>query len=193
MKLLLVRHGATEWSASGKHTGVTDIPLTDEGRGQAEAARHRVRATLGTASWTAWSSPLIRARTTAEIVLDGGPFTLDSRIVEFNYGEYEGLTTPQIQQFNHGWSTWQGCPGGETVADVSRRVDSFLADVRATNPEVAIVFAHGHLLRILGSRAIQQPGEFGVHLFLDTAAICEISDLRDGPAITLWNEVGRAS
>jgi len=188
VKLLLVRHGATEWSANGRHTGSTDLPLTDHGRMQAQSSRQRVKGLIGSSTWRAWSSPLLRARTTAEIVLGGASFATDHRIVEFDYGDFEGLTTAQIIETHPGWTVWQGCPGGETVADVVRRVDSFLAEVRATNSQVAIVFAHGHLLRILGSRAVGQPGEFGLHLGLDTAAVCEIDDLRDGTAITLWND-----
>ena len=140
-----------------------------------------------------WSSPLVRARTTAEIVLGSASFVVDDRIREFDYGDYEGLTTPEIQQTVPGWTVWQGCPGGENVADVSARVDSFLADVRAHGAPVSLIFAHAHLLRILGARAISQPGEFAIHLALDTASVSEIADLRDGPSITLWNDISHCT
>ncbi|HEY4331149.1 MAG TPA: histidine phosphatase family protein, partial [Ilumatobacteraceae bacterium] len=138
MKLILVRHGATEWSTNGRHTGRTDLPLTAEGRAQAQNARAKVLRMIGHDLPTAnWSSPLSRAVTTAEIVLGSQSFVLDARLREFDYGDYEGLTTTEIQQTHPGWNVWQGCPGGETVADVSARVDSFLADVRAHGAPVS--------------------------------------------------------
>ena len=191
MKLILVRHGATEWSVSGRHTGRTDIPLLDSGRIQASEVAHRVRDLLGQEEVSLFSSPLSRARDTADIILDtvqAEQLVLDDRLLEYDYGEYEGLTTAEIRATRPGWTVFDGCPGGETVADVEARVDSFLTDVRASGMPLAIVFAHGHLLRILAARAIGQPGQFAIRLGLDTASVGVISEGRDGPAITLWNE-----
>lgn len=189
MKLILVRHGATEWSISGQHTGRTDLPLLDLGRAQATEVGLRVRNLVGTDTPVVYSSPLRRALETAELIL--GPndgVVVDDRLREFDYGDYEGLTTPQIHQTRPGWTVFDGCPGGETLADVEARVDAFLADARSSGAATVVLFAHGHLLRILGARAIGQPGRTAISLGLDTAAVCVVSDLRDGPAITLWNE-----
>lgn len=166
------------------------MALTEEGRLQAENLQARVAALIGADQPTAnWSSPLQRARTTAEIVVGDGAFAIDDRLSEFDYGDYEGLTTTQIRQRASRWTVWDGCPGGETVADVAGRVDSFLADLRAHGAPVSVLFAHGHLLRILAARAIGQAGTFGRHLGVDPASVSEVMDQRDGPAITLWNDV----
>ena len=193
MKLILVRHGATEWSANGRHTGNTDLPLTDDGRTQAANTRDKVASMVGRTFAVSWSSPLTRARATADIVLGGKPYSLDSRLREFDYGDYEGLTTAQIRERAPGWTVWGGCPNGETVADVAARCDAFLEDAHASPATVGVVFAHGHLLRVLAARAIGQPGEFARVLGLDTASVSIIDDLRDGAAITLWNDVSHHS
>lgn len=192
MKLVLVRHGATEWSVSGQHTSTTDLALIDEGRAQAEAARGRVLSNIEPATNVRiCSSPRRRALETVELVMGAGTdVEIDDRLREFDYGDYEGLTTPQIHAVNPGWIVFDGCPGGESLDDVESRVDAFLADARAdTSVSTTVIFAHGHLLRILGARAVGQPGGFARHLGLDTAAVSVIADRRDGPAITLWNDV----
>ena len=184
MKLILVRHGATEWSASGRHTGLTDLALTEVGVAQAQAVQTRVLGLIA-GEFSVWSSPLQRARKTAEIVFPAQPYRVDERLREFNYGDYEGLTTPQIRVGRPGWTVWDGCPGGETWQAVAARVDSFLHDLpeKSTN----VIVAHGHLLRILGARSIGQLGDFGRHLSLDTASVSLIDDFRDGTAIVHWN------
>lgn len=190
MKLILVRHGATEWSANGRHTGNTDVPLTDDGRSQAGNARGKIAAMVGHTFAISWASPLGRARATADIVLGGKPYSVDNRLSEFDYGDFEGLTTAQIRERSPGWTVWDGCPGGESVADVAARCDAFLTDAHASPATVGLLFAHGHLLRILAARAIGQPPELGRVLGLDTASVSVIDDVRDGAAITLWNDVG---
>ena len=186
-----MRHGATEWSVAGKHTGRTDLPLSPLGIAQAEDIRARVRSVIPPHEACAtWSSPLQRARVTAELIMGTDVCRVDDRLREFDYGEYEGRTTAEIRKEVPGWTIWDGCPGGETVADVERRVDSFLADVRSEPVGVAVLFAHGHLLRILAARSIAQPGDFGRRLALDTASVSVVDEIRDGVAITLWNEIG---
>jgi probable phosphoglycerate mutase len=188
VKFVLVRHGATEWSAAGRHTGITDLPLTVSGIKQAEDARATVLEAIGEMDVASlWSSPRIRAKQTASLIVGQRSFGLDDRLREFEYGDYEGLTTPEIKAIAPGWTLWDGCPGGESMADVVARVDSFLVDARARSVRLTAVFAHGHLLRILAARALGQPGTLGRNLALDTASVCEIEDLRDGPAITRWN------
>jgi len=191
VKLVLVRHGATEWSVNGRHTGNTDLPLLERGREQALVAQARVLANVEPATRIRiWSSPLRRATETVEIIMGHtDDVTIDERLREVDYGSYEGLTSSEIHQFALGWTVFDGCPGGESLADVEDRVDSFLAEARHdTTVSTTIVFGHGHLLRILGARAIGQPGSFGVRLALDTASVSVIADLRDGPAIILWND-----
>ncbi len=191
MKFVLVRHGATQWSLSGQHTGRTDLPLVAEGRAQAEAARPRVLSIIGDLTTASlWSSPLTRAQETASLIAGHGTFGLDDRLREFDYGIYEGLTTPEIKQRAPSWTLWDGCPGGESMHHVIARVDAFVRDARSRDVRLTVVFAHGHLLRILAARALDQPGSLGRHLALDTGSVSEIEDLRDGPAITRWNDCG---
>jgi broad specificity phosphatase PhoE len=182
--LVLLRHGETEWSASGRHTSVTDVPLTDAGH---EAAR-RLRDRL--AGWEfalALTSPRARARETAAVA--GFPDAeVDDDLVEFDYGEYEGLTTPQIREGRPGWSVWEdGSPGGETVEEVGARADRVIERVTAVDGD-AVVFAHGHLLRVLGARWIGLEPKRGGNLALDTGAVCELSYERERRAIWVWND-----
>jgi broad specificity phosphatase PhoE len=181
----LVRHGETEWSASGKHTSVTDVPLTEAGR--AAAARLRpLFAGLDLA--LVLVSPRARARETAELAGLGDRAVVDEDLVEFDYGAYEGRTTPEIREERPGWSLWDdGAPGGETVADVGRRADRVIARALAAGGDVAL-FAHGHLLRVLGARWIEQPPALGGGLALSTGAICRLSFERERRAIWAWND-----
>jgi probable phosphoglycerate mutase len=189
VKFVLVRHGETEWSASGKHTGRTDLALTERGCEQAALVKPMVLAAVGDVQVASmWCSPLRRAQQTAHLIVGSQHVAVDDRLREFDYGDYEGLTTKEIKSMVPGWTLWDGCPGGESMADVVARVDSFLGDARVRDCTITAVFAHGHLLRILAARALGQPGTLGRHLALDTASVSEIEDLRDGPAITRWNE-----
>ena len=176
--MILVRHGATEWSLNGRHTGRTNLALLEVGRVQAQQAVAVVLAELAHEPFRLWCSPLRRASETASILFGDRQCTFDQRLVEFDYGDFEGLTSSEIVALTPGWTVWDGCPGGESVADVVGRVDSFIADLRADPFETHVVVAHSHLLRTFGARAIGQPGEFGRHLAIDTAAVCVIDDYK---------------
>ncbi len=183
--IVLVRHGATEWSATGKHTSVTDVPLTDEGRRAAGRLRERL-ASFDLA--LVLVSPRARARDTAELAGLGDRAEVDENLAEFAYGSYEGRTTVEIREERPGWSVWDhGAPGGETAAEVGARADHVIERVTAVGGDVA-VFAHGHLLRVLGARWIGLEASCGGHLALDTGAVCELSYERERRAIWVWND-----
>ncbi|HYI17711.1 MAG TPA: histidine phosphatase family protein [Solirubrobacteraceae bacterium] len=184
--LLLVRHGETEWSRSGQHTGSTDLPLLDDGRAAAQALGRRL---AGREFALRLSSPLMRARDTAGLAgLGGAGLEITEDLVELGYGEYEGRTTRDIRADRPGWDLWSdGAPGGEPLASAGERVDRVIERVRATDGD-AIVFAHGHILRILGARWVGRPPAFACSLGLDTAALCELGHQREHPVIWLWND-----
>jgi probable phosphoglycerate mutase len=182
--IVLVRHGATEWSAAGKHTGATDVPLSDAGRRDADRLRERL---AGYDFALVLSSPLGRARETAERAGLGDRAVIDDDLRELDYGEYEGLTTPEIRDERPGWSVWRdGSPGGERPDDAGERADRVIARLLEAGGDVA-VFAHGHLLRVLGARWIELPAAYGGHLALGTGAISELGYERERRAIWLWN------
>lgn len=181
----LIRHGATEWSVSGQHTGSTDIPLLAEGE---EAARGLARRLAGVEFARVLTSPLQRARRTAELAGFGDRLEINDDLREWEYGDYEGRTTPDIRDERSGWTIWSdGAPAGEMAADVGARVDRVIEDVRRTDGNVAIV-AHGHLLRVLGARWCGWPPEDGRHLALGTAALSALGYERETPVIVLWND-----
>jgi probable phosphoglycerate mutase len=181
----LVRHGATEWSASGKHTSVTDVPLSDAGRAAAARLREVFR---GVDLSLVLVSPFSRARETAELAGLGGRAQVDADLTEFDYGEYEGRTTAEIRETIPGWTVWDSpIPGGETVEDVGRRADRVIERAVAAGGDVAL-FAHGHLLRVLGARWIEQPPALGANLALDTGAVCRLSWERERRALWTWND-----
>ena len=183
--LVLVRHGETEWSATGKHTSVTDVPLTDRGREAAAGLRDRL-ARYEFA--LALVSPRARARDTAALAGLGERAEVDDDLAEFAYGEYEGRTTADIREERPGWNVWDhGAPGGETAAQVGARADRVVERVTAVDGDVA-VFAHGHLLRVLGARWIGLDAACGGHLALDTGSVCELSYERERRAIWVWND-----
>jgi broad specificity phosphatase PhoE len=183
--IVLVRHGETEWSVSGHHTGRTDIPLTTAGRRQAEALGARLSA------WTfarVLSSPLSRALATCRLAGLGDGVELIEDLREWDYGEYEGRRTVDIRHERPGWDLWKdGAPGGETAEDVGRRVDRVLEAARAADGDVAL-FAHGHLLRVAGARWMDLPPDHGARLALSTAAISVLSWERETPVIHRWND-----
>jgi broad specificity phosphatase PhoE len=185
VSIVLVRHGETEWSASGQHTSVTDVPLLESGRRVAERLRDRL---AGRDFARVLSSPRERARVTAELAGFADVLEIDEDLVEVDYGEYEGLTTPEIRAQRPGWSVWEhGAPGGETVDDVGRRADRVIERALAVDGDVA-VFAHGHLLRILAARWLELPAAFGGHLLLSTGSVSELGFERERRAIALWND-----
>ncbi len=183
-KIYLIRHGETEWSRDGKHTGVTDVLLTDYGR---QTARSLQPVLAREQFVLALTSPLQRARETCELAGLAKLSRVEPDLMEWNYGEYEGLTTKNIQSARPGWSVFHhGCPGGESPEQVAARADRVLAKVRATDGNVAL-FAHGHILRVIAARWVNQPPSFGEHLLLDTATLSVLGYYYDTPALKAWN------
>jgi probable phosphoglycerate mutase len=184
--VLLARHGETEWSRSGQHTGRTDLPLLDDGRAAAEALGGRLR---GREFALVLASPMARARDTAALAGFGGAaLEITEDLLEVGYGEYEGRTTREIRVERPGWELWtDGSPGGETLDEAAARVDRVIERVLAAGGD-AIVFAHGHILRILGARWLGQPAAFAGSLALDTAALCELGFQRERRVLWRWND-----
>jgi probable phosphoglycerate mutase len=180
----LIRHGETEWSRSGRHTGLTDLPLTDTGR---RAARALAPVLAQESFALVLTSPLKRAQETCELAGLGDPAQVEPDLLEWNYGEYEGLTSVEIHERAPAWLLFtDGAPGGECPDDVSRRVDRVITRARAAPGNVA-VFAHGHLLRSLAARWLGCPVAAGRHLLLDTGTVNVLSEYREYPAIKRWN------
>ena len=184
-EVVLVRHGETEWSASGRHTGRTDVPLTGAGREQALALGECLRP------WRfdlVLTSPLRRAAETCRLAGLADRADVREDLREWDYGEYEGRTTPDIRKELPGWSVWTGgVPGGETVKEVGRRADRVIEEVRAVDGDVAL-FAHGHVLRVLAARWIGLPADRGRSLALHTATIAVLGFERETPVLVRWNE-----
>jgi broad specificity phosphatase PhoE len=179
-----IRHGETAWSISGQHTSTTDLPLTDHGRKLAE----RMRPVLAAKAFgLVLCSPMQRARETCELAGLGDKAVIDADLVEWNYGEYEGLTTDKIQKTAPGWLLFKdGCPGGEAPEQVGARVDRVIARARAVGGDTAL-FAHGHVLRVFAARWIGLPPSGGQHLLLDTGTLCVLGYYREIPAVRIWN------
>ena len=183
-QVYLIRHGETEWSLSGQHTGTTDIPLTDNGRRVATLLQPVLTRETFTLVLT---SPLQRARETCALAGLGESAEIDHDLMEWNYGEYEGLTPQQIHTTRPGWMVFtDGCPGGESPDQVGARVDRVIAKVRAVEGHVAL-FAHGHVLRALAARWLGLRAADGGHFLLDTATLNILSYYRDLPAVQRWN------
>jgi broad specificity phosphatase PhoE len=184
-EVTLIRHGETEWSKSGQHTGRTDLPLTQEGQAEARAAG---RMLAGASFDVVITSPLRRARETAQLA--GLPdAVVDDDLREWDYGDFEGLTTPQIHERYPDWTIWDGpWPGGETAAQVAARADRAIARCLEHPPgtQVAVV-AHGHFLRVFGARWLGAPVEAGRWLALSTASICRLGWEHDWPTLWAWN------
>ncbi len=181
---VLARHGETEWSRTGRHTGRTDVPLTEVGRQQAGLLAVSL---AGRRFERAFSSPLSRALETCRLAGLGEAAETREELLEWDYGEYEGLTTPEIRHIRPGWLLWRdGCPGGETAEDVGERVDRLLAEVEAIRGDVAL-FAHGHVLRVLAARWVGLPAADGALLALATATVSTLGWERETAVVRLWN------
>ncbi len=184
MHVYLVRHGATLWSVSGRHTGRTDLPLTPQG--EAEATQ------LGPILWplqpqVVLSSPLARARRTAELSGFGERIRIDPDLSEWDYGQYEGKTTLEICRDNPGWDLFRdGAPQGESLEDVARRVRRILAKLEE-NGEDALLFAHGHLLRVLVATWLHLPSDSARHFAIETSSLTILGNEHAWPALLALN------
>src|SRR5262245_56061818 len=185
-RVFLIRHGETEWTLTGQHTGLTDIPLTENGRRVAmRLAPIMRRLTFA----VVLASPLARARQTCELAGLGERAEVDCDLMEWNYGEYEGLTTKQIREQAPGWVLFnEGCPGGEKPDEIGVRVDRVIEKVRSVQGNVAL-FAHGHVSRVFAARWIGLPVAAGSNLLLDTASVSVLTDYQGVPALKRWNAV----
>jgi probable phosphoglycerate mutase len=183
-RLFVIRHGATEWSRTGQHTGHTDIPLLPEGEAQARAtgallANHEFALVL--------TSPLQRARHTCELVGLSKQAQIEPNLIEWDYGDYEGITSAQIHETVPGWTVWTGAiPGGETIEQVAARADAVIARVLAADGD-CIVFAHGHILRTLVARWCELDPTEGRRFVLDPATLCILGWEHDSRAVLQWN------
>jgi probable phosphoglycerate mutase len=182
-EIVLVRHGETEWSRSGQHTSRTDLPLLEDGRERAKTVGEEL---AGRSFALVVSSPYRRARETAEIAGFKDPVIWED-LHEWAYGEYEGLTTPQIREKNPEWNLWtDGCPGGERPDEISARADGVLARLRDAGGD-ALVFAHGHILRVVAARWVEMPVTAGARLALSAGAVSELGYERETQVIRRWN------
>ena len=184
-ELWIARHAETEWSLDGRHTGRTDIPLTDAGRERAAT----LRTLLADRDWSlVLCSPLGRAQETARLAGVEEPIELRDDLLEVDYGEIEGVTTEAWrEEHDPSWSLWtHGAPGGETLAQVAERVDRVIAEALATDGDVLLV-AHGHVLRILTARWLELGPEAGAHLVLKTGGVGVLGFERDVHVLERWN------
>ncbi|KWX01407.1 hypothetical protein TH66_00955 [Carbonactinospora thermoautotrophica] len=184
MEIVLVRHGETEWTRSGQHTGRTDIPLTEQGRRQARL----LGRLLGDRDFAlVMTSPLRRAADTCALAGYGDHARVCDDLREIDYGEYEGRTTRDIRNEVPGWTVWtHPLPAGETLEEVGRRADRVLALARQAGGDVAL-FGHGHMLRVLGARWCGLPAATARHLELEPAAVCVLGHERETPVLRRWN------
>jgi len=182
----LVRHGETEWARLGRHTGRTDVPLTDRGRDQARALGRRL---AGHAFELVLTSPLSRAAETARICGLREVAIPDPDLMEWDYGAHEGRTTAEIRANVPGWTIWHGpWLGGETADDIGRRADRIIGRIRSSPGGDSLVFAHGHFLRVLAARWIELEPATGGRFELATATLSIVGWERETRSIELWNE-----
>lgn len=186
-RIFIIRHGETEWSLAGRHTSRTDLPLTERGERDARALGAELRSVDFSLVLT---SPALRARRTCELARLPRSAEVSPDLVEWSYGEYEGRRTADIVQERPGWDLFRdGCPGGESPAEVSDRVDRVLARLRARNGDVA-VFAHGHFTHVMAARWIGLPVLSAKHFSVGAASVGVLGLARGGagaPVIALWN------
>ncbi|MEU8549539.1 histidine phosphatase family protein [Streptomyces roseoverticillatus] len=191
-RILLARHGQTEWSLSGKHTGRTDIPLLDEGRRGAKLLGER----LHRAPWDGLpgvevrTSPLLRAHETCDLAGFGDRATTWDALMEWDYGAYEGMTPAEIKAQRPGWLIWRdGVPEGESTAEVSARADEVVEWARSADRDV-LVFAHGHILRTIAARWMGEDIFFGSRIRLDPTSLSILGWAYGAPALERWNDTG---
>ncbi|MEW9521633.1 histidine phosphatase family protein [Streptomyces tubercidicus] len=191
-RIFLARHGQTEWSLSGRHTGRTDVPLLDEGRRGAKLLGER----LHRAPWDGLpgvevrTSPLVRARETCELAGFGDRAQPWDALMEVDYGAYEGLTPAEIKSGRPDWLLWRdGVPEGETLAEVAARADEVVTWARSADRDV-LVFAHGHILRSLGARWLGLDLSFGARIRLEPTSLSVLGWAYGEPAIERWNDTG---
>ncbi len=186
-QLVVVRHGDTEWSQNGRHTSHTDLPLLPTGIERARALEPLLaRLTFA----RVLSSPLQRARQTAQLAGYGAVVELIPDLVEWDYGEYEGITTEAIRERRPGWNLWtDGAPGGESPEAVAQRADRVITEATGAGGDV-LIFAHGHILRVLAARWIGQPAVAGERLRLDPATISVLGHEHAYRVIQTWNAPG---
>jgi broad specificity phosphatase PhoE len=183
-RLFIVRHGETEWSKSGQHTSHTDLPLTPYGEEQGSVVAGKLE---GESFGLVLCSPLARARETCRLAGFADDAELCDDLHEWDYGEYEGLTSPQIWETTPDWVLWRdGCPGGESPAEVGARLDRVLARFAAVDGDV-LAFAHGHSLRVLTARWLEMEVAAGKHFKLAAAAIGVLGHERSTPTIDRWS------
>lgn len=185
--LYLARHGETEWSLSGQHTGRTDLPLTDKGRENGRRLGERLK---GLKFAMVLTSPLQRAKVTCDLAGFGTQVQVDPNLYEWDYGQYEGRRTVDIRKERPDWQLFRdGCPGGETLAQVAARADQVVARVRANGGD-ALVFSSAHILRVLTSRWLGMDPTAAACLMLSTASVSILTYEHDleHPAILLWND-----
>lgn len=188
MRLVIVRHGGTKWSLSGRYTGITDLPLTLHGRRQAAALAPLLNRMLCGDGARVFSSPRLRATATTALALPGWSVTVNPSVAEYDYGDYEGLTDTEIRGRAPGWDIWRdGCSGGESTEAVGMRADAFLdAHVVASIVPVVVV-THGHFSRILAARALGLPAANGRLFASVTASVSVIEDYHGERCIGQWN------
>ncbi len=185
-KIYLIRHGETDWTLSGQHTGMTDLPLTENGRKQVELLSKRLK---GHAFERVLISPLRRASETCELSGLYRHAEIDPDLAEWNYGNYEGLTTEEIWKIEPHWNIFlRGAPNGESVEDISARTNRILIKINASHGDIAL-FSHGHFLRALTTRWLKLPISEGNLFALSPASISILGFERDYHVIKLWNDV----
>ncbi|GAA4105871.1 histidine phosphatase family protein [Streptomyces sp. NPDC048491] len=191
-RILLARHGQTEWSLAGKHTGRTDIPLLEEGRRGAKLLGERLHREPwgGLPGVEVRTSPLVRASETCELAGFAERAEPWDALMEFDYGAYEGMAPPEIQAVRPGWFIWRdGVPDGETLAEIAARADEVVAWARSAGRDV-LVFAHGHILRVIAARWLGEDVSFAARIRLDPTSLSVLGWAYGEPAVERWNDTG---
>lgn len=182
--IYLIRHGATEWAMNGRHTGRSDIPLTEEGR---EAAKQFIPVFREVKFDVVLSSPMQRARDTCKLAGLGEQMQVDDDLLEWDYGDYEGITTPEIRKTVPGWTVFtHPCPNGETIGHISARAERVIERISPVKGNV-VLFSHGHFLRVLACRWVREDAVFGQHLLLGTSTLSILAVDREIRVVRTWN------